>query len=123
MKTTKRHFEYFRERCLYYQKELGLLDWEVTALHTSDPTGYAHCVTASKVRICRIELSTKDWSDLGWKSPTRRELDILAYHEMIHLRLADLAALGERRHTTEREFDVEVERAVTALENFHRSHY
>lgn len=122
MKTTTKHFDYFRERCEYYRRELGLMDWDVSYQHT-DVDPYARCQTKAQSCVATIILSTGDWKDKGSIPLNRYELDIVAWHEIIHLRLADLSFLAEARFTSVDEIDKAIESVTVALENFHRSHY
>lgn len=119
MKTTDKHYNYFKSRCQYYQKEFGLMGWDVEILH-EDIDAYASCLCDNDERWCVIKLSTR-WDE--HKPVTLLELDISAYHEIIHLRLASLRWLAKTRFTSMDEINRADEEAVTAFENYYRGHY
>ena len=122
MKTTKKHFDYFTSRCRYYQKELGLMGWDLSILHEDVGESFATCFLDGNEKWCTIKLTT-DWGDGKSKPLTEFELDISAYHEVLHLRLGSLRWLAKSRYTSEAEIDKADEETVTALVNFHRNHY
>lgn len=105
----------------YYQKELGLMGWDLTFRH-EDIESFASCRCDADQRWCVIKLCT-DWGNGKDKPLTRCELDISAFHEVLHLRLGELRWLAKSRFTTMDEIDRADEDIVTALENFHRAHY
>ncbi len=122
MKTSKKHYDYFKQRCRYYQKELGLLGWDLTFLRENIDC-YASCRTKAQNRIGKITLSTKDWDDLGYVNITQRELDSLAWHEIVHLRIAELSMLGASRFVNDEELVRAEEDIANAFQVFHRAHY
>jgi len=88
MKTSQRHYNYFCSRCQYYQKELGLMGWNLTVLH-ENIEGYASCRSDSDDKWCTIRLCTK-WGKLPL---TSHELDMTALHEVLHLRINDIGKI------------------------------
>ncbi len=121
MKTSKKHYDYFKQRCRYYQKELGLMGYSLDYLH-EDIEEYGYCHADIDAKACTIKLCT-DWGNGKIRPLTLCELDLLAYHEVQHLRLADLVSLAQYRYATKGEILRASEEIVTALENFHRAHY
>ena len=119
VKTTAKHFSYFRSRCQHYQKELGLMGWDITFRHEK-LNSLASCAAKGQARLCVIRLA-KDWKDMSYEKPDLRELDVLAFHEMCHLLLFDLMSLTESRFVTRDEIDRTEEEIVVRLENYHRS--
>ena len=118
MKTTKADFQYFKKRALYYQKELGLMGWDLELRH-EDIGSYANCLLDGDEKWCVIKLAT-DWGNNKHKPLTQFELDVSAYHEIIHLRLGVLRWLAKSRYTSVDEIDRADEETVTAFENFFR---
>ena len=95
------------------------MGWDITFRHT-DIKVLARCATKVQSRHCTIELS-KNWGDLDYDPLNRRELDILAWHEICHLLLADMVSMAEYRFVTQDEIDRTAEEIVVRLENYHRS--
>ena len=120
MKTTKKHYEYFKERCRYYQKELGLMGWEIHILHR-DISDFAEITANSDNKAAEVVLAL-NWNNNCDIKPSEEELDATAFHEILHLRLQDLAWVGKSRYMTLAEIDRAMEESVTALENFYRNH-
>ncbi len=121
MKTSKKHYDYFKQRCRYYQKELGLVGWDLTFRH-ENIDAYANCHCDGDEKWCIIKLAT-DWGNGKDKALTDDELDVSAFHEVVHLRTAALRWVAKSRYTSEGEINRADEELVTALENFHRAHY
>ncbi len=119
MKTTAKHYKYFVSRCRYYQKELGLTGYNLDFLH-EDIAPFAYCHADIDAKACTVKLCT-NWGEGKLLPLTLYELDILAFHEVMHLRIADLVSAAQDRYATKSEILRYAEEAVTALENFYRS--
>ncbi len=95
------------------------MGWDITFRHT-DIEGIAEISFDSDCKSATVTLAI-DWKD-GWNIPlTRHELDHTAFHELMHLRLADLKWLAKSRFVTPDEINRAGEEAVTAVDNFYRS--
>lgn len=91
MKTTKTHFEYFKQRCRYWAKRFQLGEWEFGIFHESwDKRDRASSYVNRGARIASICLEPEwDGCDV-----TRVALDNAACHEVLHIALDDLVAYG-----------------------------
>ena len=92
MKTTKADFEYFVERCCYWQDQLGLTTYMLTILHEQVEDSRAGFRAGYKGMKATVMLSPE------WKlKPTRAMLNRSALHEMLHVAHHKLDALAEDR--------------------------
>lgn len=97
------------------------MGWDLTFRHGGTEDAHANCLLDGNEKWCVVRLTT-DWNGKD-KPLTQLELDIAAYHEVLHLRLGSLRWLAKSRYTSEAEIDKADEETVVALENFHRAHY
>lgn len=97
-KTTKEDFEYFRERCLYWRKRFGLIDWRVTFFHENEKgmpmEGSRAAVDMGTGDLCVLVYLNRDWQ---MDAPTKPILDRCALHEILHLLTQELVRLGSFR--------------------------
>lgn len=111
-KTSKKDFEYFKERCKYWQKELGLMRWELTFFHSELKDKRAEIVFDEEGCSASAHLST-DWGDIY---PTKKEVDYSALHEVLHLLFAKLTGISEEYFA--RNYVVKLEHEIiTSLTN------
>lgn len=88
MKTSKKDFEYFKQRCFYWQKELGLQCWEINFTHNKKyPDNRATTGYRLKAFNSTIHLNI-DWQD---DEISNEALDRSALHEVLHLMFAPLS--------------------------------
>lgn len=95
MKTTSKHFTFFRRAALKVIARLGLQDWNIEFDHAPDAPGdstYARVEWDANARCACITLTT-DWLAT---TVTPWRLTRVATHEVLHLMLADLCALAKR---------------------------
>ena len=83
--TSKSDLAFFKERCLFWQKELGLINWGVVFTHeeTDNRAQTGYVVSGASATI---NLST-DWGD---DKIDQESLNRTAFHEVLHLLLAPL---------------------------------
>lgn len=91
IRTTKKHFEAFKKRCLYWIKRLSLDDWEVAFSHDELDRQRACITYLAQGRVATIFLTTH-WTDPVTKL-TLAEVRRCAKHEVLHLLLADLCTV------------------------------
>ena len=113
VRTTKNDFEYFKKRCLYWAKELGLLYYRLYFEHESiegKQATYSVNPEASEV----VLTFSKEWSDIVPK--TKKSINHLAFHEMVEILL-----VGLRRWAGEYiqydKLNEETHKIVSAIEN------
>lgn len=95
-KLNKNHFDYFKQEVLLFQKLLGLYDWEIFFIHT-DIDARADITYNITGRCATIRLA-KSWYIC---EPTYKELSLAAFHEILHLLLADYQdVIGDASMTT-----------------------
>jgi len=88
MKTTKRHFEYFRERCEHWIKVLGLVGWAVD-YHHDNKAGEVYAKVNADVngRVASITLSNS-WDIIpSVDFDMDEQLNRTALHECLELLL------------------------------------
>lgn len=109
MKTSKGDFELFRKEVLNRIDQLGLFDWRVDIVHKEHEKGSRSSINfQSENRVAVIYL-TPDWRlDIV----TRAELLNSAFHEVLHLLLADFFVLAHSRFVNDSEGLVKLEEAV-----------
>ena len=101
MKTSKANYKEFRGYVDYWQRELGLFDWNIHFEHRDEDDAYAKTFMSYKGRVATIVLNV-DWFD---RQVDSRGLKKTALHECLHLVTADLMCEAASRYT--QEFDVE----------------
>lgn len=84
MKTSKKDFEYFKERCLFWQKELGLMNWEITFEHKPLKDKYAETSYGFQGAKSTITLNTT----MPKGEVIQYRLESSALHEVLHLLFA-----------------------------------
>lgn len=112
MKTSKKDFGVFKEEFLLWQKNLGLMAWEIIFVHKRLKDAAAQINADSLSRMATVALSSVVAGERDeWNDPKA-----CGKHEAIHLLLADLDWLARQRYTSERELDREEEGIVRRLE-------
>jgi len=113
MKTSKKHFEIFKKSFLEYQNKLGLGEWKIyfyleTLMGRWATIGCDHEGMFASVRL------TEETEDNTYDKDFNPRIS--GKHEAIHLLLAELANLANRRYVSEREIYEAEERIVRRLE-------
>lgn len=109
-KTTKKHFEIFKEECQKWIERYALLDWEIVFEHTALNGSDATVSVNSNPSLATIALSTKvEWEGLDFNMPFEDYIKFLAKHETTHLLTARIVALARDRYVSEKEIDKEEE--------------
>lgn len=110
IQTTKEDFDTFCGYCKKFVNEFGLTDWKVYFVH--EPfDAMAECRTHDISKFCIIALS----SDWGNQEVTQEGLERVAYHEVIHLLLADIDSLALRADMSRTSREIELSRAYHAV--------
>jgi hypothetical protein len=111
MKTSKKDFEYFRERCLHYIERFKITSWGIRILHGEVLEGAAaSCHYHYNGAQAFIRLAQK------WTNPiTESELDHTARHEVVHLLTGRLYLIGSSRFACEDEIEQANEETVEHL--------
>lgn len=112
-KTTKAHFKLFRDECLYWQKRLGLVNYDIgfklDAL--DDSKSEIHRDIVNKVAVVKLD---SNWED-DFAPLTNDEIIMTALHEILHLLLTELALLGRSRFCTDYDLEQAEESVVRTL--------
>ena len=88
--TSAQDFQYFKKRCLYWQEQLGLGQWEIYFSHIDLIDKRAISSWQIGARKATITLSV-DWGEDKEINPINDEqLNRSALHEMLHILLAGL---------------------------------
>jgi len=113
MKVSKAYFERFKKEFLYWQKELGLTQYNVSFFQERLDKEYAKITINEMAKTVDVYLGTelKGRSLKSYEGPESN-----AKHEAIHMLLHRLIFLGERRYIGSIDLDEEWESVVVRLE-------
>lgn len=91
MKTTKKQFRYFKQRCEHWVATFALSDWSMGYYHDTLENNYAQCNPKCNTLVASITLS-KDFGDVGSMPGYNIDdhLDRLAFQEVVHVMLEPL---------------------------------
>ena len=113
-KTTAQEFSQFRFECKRLELVLGFASWDITYQHKiltgENADAIALCESDYDARTCAISfnlkrITTKEYNPLQ-----------MAKHEMAHLLLAGMSAIGGDRFCTLKSLNAEEEKVTTVLE-------
>ncbi len=111
MKTSKKQFERFKEKCLELQKDLGLVNYQLCFHHQFLDNNRVGNVTYNSTQLwADISLTTKHHSLI--------DEDSIAVHEMLHLVLGRLDELAYERFIRPQEIEDENESIVRVLTRY-----
>jgi hypothetical protein len=116
MKTTRAQFATFQQSFLYWQKELGMMDYSVTIEHVKiSPRRFAQIHINHEGRGATVAFNTHLGDDLA---DPKSQIDpaCSGKHEAIHLLLSRLMSLACSRYVIEREIEDAEEGIVRVLE-------
>ena len=108
MKTTKKDYEYFQKRCLYWKERLGIQDWLLYFKHEKLNGTLAECFYNTRSRKATISLTISLTTSVN-KINRGDWIEESAFHEMMHLLMADLtwmANMFDRNEVEEREHQI-----------------
>ena len=109
---TKEHFNIFEKECIKWQTLLGLNGWNVETYFEKDEDNCrATCEAQMADRFAAIVLS-KTW-DI---KPTKKLLDMVAFHEMSELLLTKIDSML-RIHFNDAVINQELHTIIRTLEN------
>ena len=112
-KTSKQDYIYFKQCVIKYQKQLGLTDWKTYFEHETVEDSLAWIRLDWEGKCCTIGLSV-DWSHHPVSKQTVHDS---ARHEVLHMLLADLVAVGKYRQSTDTDFTASQHAIIRRLEN------
>jgi len=113
MKTSKKDFEMFKKSFLKYQNKLGLGEWKIYFYFEKLMGRWATIGCDHEGMLASVRLTSEIEDNTYDKDFNPR---ISGKHEAIHLLLAELANLANRRYVSEREIYEAEERVVRRLE-------
>jgi hypothetical protein len=88
--TNDAHFHYFKQSCNKWQEKLSLCGWEIIYRHIEDSKNVAWEEANIDARCATISLN-KSWREI---KPTKRELNLTAFHEICELLLERIDRLA-----------------------------
>lgn len=118
-KTTKRHYELFKQECLKWINIFGMSDWEVYFCHKKVAADQkkegilAYCSLDNVSRYATFYLH-KDWED---DIVTDKEIKKTAFHEVMELLLGQINCLASERFVTEKQIEEAVHSIIRTFEN------
>lgn len=93
-KLTARHLAVFSKAVRHWQMKLALNGWEIQVMWAADKDAYAYVASNANNRCADIKLC-REWP-ATYLDPTDLELEKIAFHELMHIVLADLANAANR---------------------------
>lgn len=114
MKTSKEHFELFKQATFSWCKFLGISDWELYFKHENLEKDFSNVALNYRGKVATFTLSTEWPEDL--EMLTEAAMERTARHEVIHLFLAPLWCLACDRFASQAEIDTAEETLVRRLE-------
>jgi hypothetical protein len=117
MKTSAKQFQFFKQECEKWVDKFELRIWSVHYQHCR-LKDYAMTSTNYTGMVAAIALNT-EWDD-EVRPLNNHQLAKTAKHEVIHLLLAKLSALGDSRCVTRDELDQAEHELVRKLEHIIR---
>ena len=113
-RTTTKHFQIFKKEARLWLDRLGLKDYSVYFLHSQDGREDSRAWIESDYngKIASIGLS-RDWSG---DPVTVKKVRKAAFHEVVHLLLANLVVLGQERWTVQGIYGAEEHAIIRRLE-------
>lgn len=112
IKTKKEHFEYFKERCQYWIKQLKLDNWDIDILHRQIADCYGQSSVNAKDYVGSIKLN-KNWGHT--KELNNDNLDLIAKHEVCHFLVGRFSWLASERFLNEEELEASEEELINKL--------
>lgn len=110
------YLDYFKKRVLHYVKEFGLTDYEVWFSTEKTEEENRAKVTWNESAKQANFITGRSWLRSG---PSRAEIDIVAFHEVMELLLCKLkSCAGDAGIWTEKYLDEQVHRVIRRIENF-----
>jgi hypothetical protein len=113
-RTTTTHFKIFKKEAGLWLDKFGLKDYSVCFLHSNEGPEDTRAWIESDFngKIASIGLS-RDWSG---DEVTVHKVRRSAFHEVVHLLLANLIVLGQERWTVKGIYDAEEHAVIRRLE-------
>jgi hypothetical protein len=107
----KENFEYYKERCNFYQKFFNLQDWEFYYKIEDDEENRGTSVSLPNSRVSTIAID-EEWGEYA----TKKEIDKLAFHEVMEVLFAMLRIYGDM-FVNEMHVDREIHSVIRTMEN------
>ena len=115
IKTTKKHYEIFKQECRKWIDKLKLDNWEVHYRWQKEENSKASCLANLSGYIATLILST-EWDDDRQEPINEEEVESCSKHEVIHLLLARLSGNARARYASRDDLDESEEELVRKLE-------
>lgn len=112
IKTTKKHFEFFKSECLRFQRKWGITSWTLLFSWGKIPGRLAQATLNYTSGMVTVEFAL-EWDH---RPLTKQYLTMLAKEEMIHVVMGRFSCLASERHVGEDELDAAEHEAVRILE-------
>lgn len=115
--TTKSDFDYFCKRARYWIKYFGLLEWDIDFFFNKNEEDQgeelAYCIANLEGRAATLGLCHA-WQET---KPNRKQLNLVAFHEVCELLLSPINILSKARFITESRIDEARHSIIRRLEN------
>ncbi len=123
--TTKEDFEYFKERCEYWSKILGVINYSYHYSHTSLSNGdfineEIIDITQGGVEVNQISKTATIFLNTNWCTikVSKEKLDKVAFHEILEILFDRLETIASNRYvSSESSIRTEVHSIIRTLEN------
>lgn len=113
---TKKHLEIYKKWVKYWMDEFKIGGWDVYfEIDKSDKENIAGCKWNLKGKTCTFDISC-GWGKVNPLS--EKNIKESALHEVLHLAMANLVTLANRRYINQDQLEEAQEEAVFILSNY-----
>ena len=116
-KTTKSDFDYFCKRAQFWIKYFHVFDWDICFYFNRDEEAQfdqlAYCISNLDGRAATLGFCC-NWQET---KPTKKQIDLAAFHEVWELILSPLNILAQDRFVTESRIEEARHSIIRRLEN------
>jgi len=108
-------FEVFKRSCQVWLDFLGLKDWRVAYDKKMNQESYAQCDASVEGNVAVLSYCYDP--NMGQLSLAERDVNMDAFHEVMHVLMARIMFLAECRFGSQEELRAEEERLIRTLES------
>ena len=126
---TEDDFKVFKKECRHWQKEFGLVGWDLYFEHRQLPVKedgqiapIGQCFIVAEHRVATVRLTKKFPEDTEY-APELNCPKVQAKHEMLHVLFGRYSCYASSRHALSRDLDEEEENIVRILQKVIGSNY
>jgi hypothetical protein len=108
-------FSHFTKKVRQFQREFGLLDWELFVVQDASEENRGWCTTDIQGKMCFIGIDIEFMED---KHTSLKEIEKVAFHEVLELLLSELGHECSR-FASDDSVEHHTHNVIRRIENFH----